>query len=105
MIRIHGASDDLVEIEGSVREELDAYDRPRIITVGDKIGGGIRAVVEYAPGPAAVWRIAVEPIDEWVPIPWPVRIQLSPYGYSPELIIECPSDTPVTWDGKEAGDA
>jgi hypothetical protein len=100
MIRIYGTSDDIVEIDGDVSEELSAYTTPRVITVGDA-NGGLCVVVEYAPAHVNTggnWRIAVELIGEDVPIPWPVSMEVRECPYSPTLVIDCPPGTPVTWD-------
>jgi len=101
MLRIYGASDDLVEIEGIVSDELGAYERARTITVGDT-SGGVVVRVEYAvANRAGVWSVAFEPIDEDVPIPWPISVKLNAIrdgrGYSTEASIDCPAGTPVSW--------
>lgn len=96
MLRIYGASDDLVEIEGDVSEELGARDRQRTITIGDD-KGGLRVIAKYAPGSRAVWRLSVEPIDEEVPIPWPVHVELAEPGYSCAVVVDCPPGTPVAF--------
>ena len=102
MIRIYGVSDDLVEIEGDVEEEIGCYDKAVTLEVGGA-KGGLRVVAEYAPRHASsdvgVWRLGVEPIDEDVPIPWPVRVELAERGYSPVINIDCPPGTPVQRKG------
>jgi hypothetical protein len=95
MLKIYGASDDLVEIEGIVSEELGAYDKPRVVTVGDRETGGCVVVAEYAvENRAGVWSMSVSQIDEDVPIPWPVSIAVE-HGYSVAVVIDCPSGTKV----------
>lgn len=101
MIRICGASDDLVEIEGDVSGELGSWNKSTTLIVGTK-EAGLRVILRYAatkksPG---VRRVAVEPIDEGIPMPWPVSVTLAPRGYSPMLTIDAPVGTPVTWRGK-----
>jgi hypothetical protein len=102
MLRIYGASDDLVELDGIVYDELGAYNSHRVITVGDD-KGGLRVIAEYAPKHiktgAGVWRLSVEPIEEDVPCPWPVRVEVK--GYSTHIVIDCPEGTPVTWEKDE----
>lgn len=95
MIRIYGHSDDCIEIEGDVDEELGAYSRPRCITVGGE-DGGVEVWVEYAPErtKGAVWHFTIGLIDEDVPCPWPIRIEPK-HGYSQQAVIDCPAGTPV----------
>jgi hypothetical protein len=99
MIRIYGSSDDLVEIEGGGHDdEIGAYDKPRCIEITNAEGHGVRVVAEYAPGSVGVWRMAVEQIDEDVPIPWPIRV-VTEHGYSVAVVIDCPDDVTVMHDG------
>lgn len=51
MITICGASDDLIEIEGDVREEFNVGGESRLLAFSD----GTVLRVEYTP--AAVWRV------------------------------------------------
>jgi hypothetical protein len=99
MIRIHGSSDDLVEIDGSVRDEINVIDRPAVITITDAIGQGCRVIAEYAPSHAPVWRLAVEQLDEDGVLPWPVRI-VPLHAYSLQVEIDCPDTVTVEWTPK-----
>jgi hypothetical protein len=94
-IRIYGHSDDCIEIEGDVDDELGAYDRERCITVGGE-GEGIEVRVSYH----GTWRFAVSMIDEDVPCPWSIRIEPK-HGYSQQVVIDCPPGTPVDFDEKD----
>jgi hypothetical protein len=91
-VRTYGASDCLVELEGGVVDEICCH--AATIEFG-AIGRGVRAVVRYAPGDARVWRIAVEPLDEDVPM-YPCAITQGA-GHSPLLVVDCPAGTPVRW--------
>lgn len=94
MIKVYGASDDLVEIEGDVRDEIGSTGGGQVI-IGDE-AGGIRIVAKYAVAKGiGVWRLGVEPIDEDVPVPWPVRVEQTERGYSLAVIVDCPPGTPV----------
>ena len=97
MITISGYSDDIVSIDADdgSGDELDdcAQQTERVIMVGGD-DGGLVVCVTYAPGDKATWRIAVDLVDEDVPIPWPVRITNGDRGYTPALVIECPPGTP-----------
>lgn len=93
MIRIYGASDDLVEIEGDIREELGSYDRETVILIGRE-DAGVVVRVEYGHGNrAGVWGVAFEPVDEDVPIPWPVCVEMGGRGYSAVAVVDCPPGT------------
>mgnify|MGYP000980233642 CR=1 FL=1 len=88
MIKIYGASDDLVEIEaGDKSDEIGCYDNPAIIEITDIIGQGARFIVEYGAGDKPVWRIGVEPLHEDIPIPWQIEMKLAPRGYSTLAVI------------------
>lgn len=104
-IDIYGASDDLVEIEGHVSEEIGAYDKRVAIEVGTMATGGLRVLAEYSPkdSTVGVWRMSVEPLDEDVRIPWPVQVDMSERGYSCVVRVVCPDDTPVFHDGERLG--
>ena len=105
MIRIYGASDDLVEIDGHVREEINCYSKAVRIEVGDPTDpttGGCIVWATYAPqevfvAPGGTWLLAVTLFDEDVPLPWPVRLEVKECRYSPTLVIGCPTGTPVRW--------
>jgi hypothetical protein len=96
MIHIYGASDDLLEVEGNNPgcDEYGCPERGIAITIGDETGG-LRVFARYAVGPRGVWRLAVEPIDEGVPIPWPVRVEMAESGYSCAVVVDCPVTVPV----------
>lgn len=53
-IRIYGASDDLIEIDGDFREEFSFYsDDPGVLALSD----GTLLQMQYAPGIEGVWKI------------------------------------------------
>jgi hypothetical protein len=104
MIGIYGASDDLVEIEGDVKDEVAPG---KVIQVGDSTRG-VRVVFKYAvgKGSGSVWRGSIEQIDEGVPM-FPVTISEAepsgypnPTSYSVKFNIDCPVGTPVTVSGR-----
>lgn len=99
MITIYGASDDLVEIEGDVSDEVSPG---RMILVGDG-KRGMYVVFKYAANKksGAVWRGSVEQVDEGVPM-FPMTVDLAdpsghpdPRSYSVKFVIDCPPGTPV----------
>lgn len=105
MLKIYGASDDLVELEGCVEDEIGCYDKWVEITVGyteaepGRDTQGVKVIMRYAPkwADAGVWTAEVFPLDEGVEIPWPVKIELSERKYSAQVVIDCPDGTPVKW--------
>lgn len=104
-LRIYGASDDLVEIEGHFAEEVDCYDRSVLITVGwpeanaGRDSQGVYVLMRYAPKwvKTGVWTAEISPLDEDVEIPWPVTVSLGGRGYTAEVVIDCPDNVPVTF--------
>jgi hypothetical protein len=55
---IYGASDDLIEVEGALRDELNPpYDKPAIVTVKVDDEVYVRLHVEYDPDGTGEWRI------------------------------------------------
>lgn len=97
-IVIYGANDDLVELEGGVEDGIGCYQTQAVIEVGGG-DGGVRVLASYAvPGgfrSPGVWRIALEPIDEDVPL-LPVRVS-SETGRSVAVVIDAPAGCPVRW--------
>lgn len=110
MIRIYGASDDLIEIEGDVEEGICRVSgKGPSITIGGR-EGGVVVRMTYGHGDSGVWAAFVRQIDENVPIPWSVTIDVAPAphryppggcGYSTRVSIDCPPETPVTWKGRK----
>ena len=101
---IYGYSDDLIEIEGGMDDEVDTYDRVRSITLLSPEGEGLKVYAEYAPRAvgAAVWMIGVAPLDEGKDLPnWEMRYLTAANGYSPKLVIDAPDDVVVEYDGDD----
>lgn len=103
-MRIYGASDDLIEVEG--HDRADEYNGDRLrFTIGDR-AGGVVVLMEYANARVTeegCWHATICQIAEDVPIPWPTHIEVASSGYSVEVAIGCPNDTPVIieeFDGK-----
>lgn len=119
MIRIYGTSDDLVEISGitggnSGDHHLELNANNAVIILGDKVTGGVLIGIRYsdpmlAPDcdeGAGCWAVQVSPLDEGVPIPWPVtirhRVKQGYDGESDRVLysavaeIDAPADTPKT---------
>lgn len=105
MIRIYGASDDLVEIEGALKEEVTPH---RTITIGDD-KRGVLVTMRYSAKGNGCWRASVDMVGEGVPM-FPVTItQAEPHGgsydggklvknpyYSVMVNVDCPPGTQVT---------
>lgn len=89
----YGASDDLLEMEGDIQDEFEAYNGTTVkLTATD----GEMLVTAHYGGHAPVWSIGVAPADEDRPIPaWPMQYRLAENGYSTALIIQCPDDVTV----------
>ena len=54
---IYGASDDLIEIDGAVNDEIDA---PHNGKSKFEVSDGTKGTIEYAPGHDAVWSIVMK---------------------------------------------
>lgn len=111
MLRIYGASDDLVELEGIVSDEVNHVGGgPVRLRIGDDTGG-LFVVMKYSAGPGAVWSARIEQIEDDVPIPWPVTVRTQDpqnhcgvAGYTVIVEIGCPEGTPVFRGKKRVGD-
>lgn len=108
MIRIYGASDDLVEIEGhNEGDEIGCYKQAVYVILGGADTGGIAVRMSYAPHFSkkigqevgfACWSAEVVQLAESCPIPWPVSIVHTTshgIGYSVEVRIDAPADVPM----------
>lgn len=97
-LTIYGYSDDLVELEGVVREEIDCFGKDVEITITEPDGdGGVRVRMRYH----RVWSAEVSQIGE-ERIPWPVEIRTADGDREPEysvfVEIGCPEDVQVGGD-------
>jgi hypothetical protein len=110
MLTMYGGSDDLVELEGIVVDEISMFGDGVVVTVGDPETGGVLVKWRYAQGPGSTWSAEINMFDEGVPVPWMVsvkhRIKREEVGYSVVVSIDCPKGTPVSWaarndDGEE----
>jgi hypothetical protein len=103
MIRIYGASDDLVEIEGDRSDEIGCYDRKVRVSVGTPEAGVLVTMRYGSTGMGfATWTAEIGQMAEGVEIPWPVSItnaeksgRPDPRSYSVTVEIGCPPGTPV----------
>jgi hypothetical protein len=97
MIRIYGASDDLVEVDADVRDEFNlGRDGTRLrLTAPD--GQSLDVVAQFCPpGDARLdWTLAVEAHDSYPS--WPVRFTERPdYEGDPAVEVDAPEGTTVT---------
>ena len=101
LVKVYGASDDLVQIEGDIKgaDEFGCFDvQPRFIL---STGGGALWIDAVYNGSWA-FAVGVESArdDEGMP-PWPIRREWgTDCPYSETLIIECPDDATVRRTGK-----
>ena len=94
-LRIYGASDDLVEIEGAVDAEINTGE-PCAIQIGDRSGLCTLVVMAYGDMGEAVWTAKVAPLDEDIPM-HEVRLGLHSSGYSVLVEIDVPQGTRIRW--------
>lgn len=104
-MKIYGASDDLVEIEGGPEgdDEINVIDKDVRFTIGSDVHGGIVVVMSYAPDDLedGCWQARLAPIAEDVPCPWPVRVDAK--GYSAVVQIDCPRDVQMRVEKRRQG--
>lgn len=89
VITITGHSDDVVNIEGNGSGVDDAGEGASIVVLGanDKsANAGVRVVMRYGRGSAAIWTAEVGPVKEDMPM-LVVVIGLDDNGYSPKVEI------------------
>lgn len=94
-LKIYGASDDLVEIEGAFSEEFNAYNKweGRVLAPN---GDALTVYAEFsAPGAyKAEWTITVENTGTWPS--WPIHYEERPDREGdPALVIDVPEGTVV----------
>lgn len=90
---IYGASDDLVEFEGAISEEFQAYGLWR----GRLEAPNLDALVvhaQYGADPDTEWGLGVESGNY---PSWPIRFTERPdYAGDPAIVIEVPEGTTIT---------
>lgn len=92
-LRFYGASDDLFECEGDIREEIGCFD-----SVGKyhlkSTEGEVLVIGQYLD--SGLWSVGIAPADEGVAIPdWPVSYSIYEHGYSTLLTIQAPDDIEI----------
>ena len=101
-ITIYGSSDDLIEVEGTVKPEPDEFspnmDKSGVIKIAHPEDGGMLVFVDYAPqNIMACWMIGIAQVDEDKPIPeWPMRWGTHERGYSIQFEVDIPDGTVIT---------
>lgn len=104
MIKIYGASDDCVEVEGcDGADEFNVYGtdtKGPVMWRGDLIAPGGTEVLQVHAlfTPDGCWHIAVGQADESIPLPsWPMKIeQHRSLPYSALLTVDAPAGTRLT---------
>lgn len=92
-LTIYGASDDLIEVEGSIREEFNVYEGHAEIVVASS-DGAMRVVLDY--GDNGCWSAGIRQIDEGARLPWPVAFGRPEHcAYSVAVTIDCPADAQI----------
>ena len=89
-LHFYGASDDLLECEGAIREEIGCYNSPGIYHL--KSAEGEMQVVGYYLD-SGLWSIGISQVAEDTPLPaWPVTYAMHERGYSVQRTITVPDD-------------
>ncbi len=99
-LTFYGASDDLVEVEGGIREEYGCYDSPCVLRLfSEKEKRGLFVIGQYGLS-GATWMFGVAQLDEGDLVPdWPMSLSVHT-PYSVGLHIECPEDCVITEKGE-----
>ena len=94
-VTIYGASDDLLEVEGSIAgaDEYGAYGGPVSGTLVAPNGDALIVRAEFCkPGAPGDWTLSIENTNTFPD--WPIRFGERPdQGSDPALIIEVPDGT------------
>ena len=94
-ITIYGASDDLVEVEGAVRDEYPLADPCSRLRLTAPDGASLDVVLWFGICIGALdWSIGVEAVDAYPS--WPIRFHERPgYEGDPAVTIDAPEGTTV----------
>lgn len=98
MIKIHGGSDDTIDVEGCEgADEFNSYEKGPLMWRGDLIAPGgdamqIHAILSHDTG---CWSFTIGQADESAPLPeWPIRFRQQPNtDYSVQVEIDAPAGT------------
>jgi hypothetical protein len=86
-VTISGASDDLIEIEGDINDEVSAYDYPKFITFDD----GTVVKAEYSPeGYNGMWKVEV--VREGTSLSEHIPATGADADYTDKVILTCRDD-------------
>jgi len=97
MLKISGHSDDIINLEGIVNDEVNGDGANIIVGKQSASEGedafGIKIKMRYVKG--GVWAATIEPLDDDVKCPWPVSVTIE--NYSAVVAIDCPKGTNVSY--------
>ncbi|MFF2621283.1 hypothetical protein [Oerskovia jenensis] len=96
-ITIYGASDDLVEVEGAVRDEFDLGRNGTRLRLTSPDRQSLDVVADYGAAPAGCrldWTLAVTAVNAYPS--WPIRFHERPdYEGDPAVTIDAPAGTTI----------
>ncbi|WP_223665226.1 hypothetical protein [Serratia sp. JSRIV002] len=89
-LRFFGASDDLFECEGAIREEIGCFNSLGVYHLRSNEG---ELLVTASYTDEGCWAIGIGPVEDGVTIPaWPASFSTA-HTYSAMLTLEVPDDT------------
>ncbi|EMB4322617.1 hypothetical protein RJ492_001714 [Pluralibacter gergoviae] len=89
-LKFYGASDDLLECEGAISEEIGCFNSPGIYHL--KSAEGEMQVVGYYLD-SGLWSIGISQVNENTPLPaWLTSFSQHECGYSVVLTLQVPDD-------------
>ena len=93
MLRMYGASDDLIQFEGAVDAELETHAELHVLVGTEQDGLIVSFEYDYPFIPLAGWTAKLTQTRETGLFPWAVRGGTK--GHSVLIEIDCPAGTPV----------
>lgn len=95
VLTIYGASDDLIEFEGAISEEFNAYGPWHGVLVDPKHGDSLIIRAEFGKASSdSEWTLSVENTDR--PCEWPIRFGKRPdREEDPAIHITVPAGTTI----------
>ncbi|TDN54951.1 hypothetical protein EC843_1011010 [Buttiauxella sp. JUb87] len=90
-LRFYGASDDLFECEGAIREEIGCFNDAGKYHLKSS-EGELLVVGQYLD--TGLWSVGLSPVGEGAAVPpWPTSYSIYEHGYSTLLTLQVPDDT------------
>ncbi|EOD9926509.1 hypothetical protein PAG72_23955 [Klebsiella pneumoniae] len=98
-LKFYGASDDLFECDGAIREEICMYSNPGVYHLKSSEGEMLIIACYTDEG---CWAIGVGQVNEETHLPaWPASYSQHERGYSVVLTLQVPDDTELVLEDSD----